>query len=184
MTNKFNIIFSGIVTFFLKYGFKYIATIFLIWAFIFVFVILLMSYISAFGAPKIPHFIIVYLESNFPSGIKGSTVLEHNDLMLIFMKIALVIEILNEIIKFVIRKYYNPVKMSLTKSSKGYFGKLGVETQILAGVFSGSSILLIMGNRLDMSIFSKILSIFILYALSLIFIKTYKTLDYAAENLK
>ena len=105
MTNKFNIIFSGIVTFFLKYGFKYIATIFLMWAFIFVFIIILMGYISAWGAPKIPHFIIVYFESNFPSGIKGTTVLEHNDLMLIFMQIALVIEILNELIKFVINKW-------------------------------------------------------------------------------
>lgn len=184
MTNKSNTIVSGIAVFFLKYGFKYIATIFLMWSFIFVFIIIAMGYISAWGAPKIPHFIIVYLESNFPSGTKGTTVLKHNELLLIFMQIVLVFEILNELIKFVIRKYYNPVKMSLKKTRKGYFGLLGTETKIIMMIFSGSSILLIIGNRLDISMLSKIMSIFVLYTLSLIFVKIYKTLDYAAENLE
>jgi len=89
-----------------------------------------MGYISAWGTPKIPHFIIVYLESNFPSGIKGKTVLKHNELMMIFMQIVLVFEILNELIKFVIKKYYNQVKTTSIKTIKEYFGLIKNKNKI------------------------------------------------------
>lgn len=174
---------NRIVIFFLKYSFKYIATIFLMWSFIFIFIIILMGFISTWGTPKIPHFIIVYFESNFQSGINGTIILKHKDLLLIFMQIVLVFEILNELIKFAISKYCNLVGNQCKKTRKEYFGRFGADTRIITIVFSGSSILLIIGNRLDISVLSKITSIFILYALSLIFIKIYKTLDNAADNL-
>lgn len=183
MDKKTDVLITKIVVFILKYGLKYIATIFLFWSVLSILFYVGFVHISVWGTIKIPHFISNFFVSIFPSIIKGKTSLKYDELLLIFMQIVLAFEIINELIKFVFRKYWKPVKKARKKTGVGFLNTIRTETKIITLIFLIYSVPFFIDNKLDESLFSKFLITLILYASSWIFLKIYIVLDYAAENL-
>lgn len=183
MDKKTDVLISKIVIFILKYGLKYIATIFLFWSVLSILFYVVFVHISVWGTIKMPHFISDFFVSIFPSVLKGKTSLKYDDFLLIFMQIVLVFEIINELIKFVFRKHWKPVKKARKKTGLGLLNTIRTETKIIMLIFLVFSVPFIIDNKLDESLFSKIMIVLILYAASWIFLKIYIALDYAAENL-